>query len=757
MDSHLHLQHSDGTWKYTNKLIHSTSPYLLQHAHNPVDWYPWGEEALQRAKAEDKPILVSIGYATCYWCHVMERQIFCDPAMAELMNRYFINIKIDREERPDLDMLYMAARQLMTREGGWPNNVVLTPECKPFFAGGTFAVDRRYGKPGFGEVVFSLADAWNNRREMVLASAEEVTRYLEAQLLTEKRDYATDTGADRLLPRSLFEQLLHYADKTNGGFFHSPKFPQEAYLLFLLGYERDTKTQEALDIVTSALDAMVAGGLYDHVGGGFHRYAVDEEWKVPHFEKMLYNQAWLARCYSEAYRLTEDPYYRFVAESTLDFVLSTLQGEEGQYYSALDAETDEIEGEYYVWNALSLGRVLSHEEEHCLHRCFRLAEIPHFEGHKQPSGGVLYVHDLAKRQEYQAQLLPILMKLKKERALRPLPLIDAKVITSWHSMIIAALVEAAQAFGREDYRQAAERGADYVITRLLQPDGRLLRVATRGETPPLYGFLEDYSYCLQAFLSLYEAGEKSYWRVQALQLAEKTLELFEDSEEGGFFFTEQGQETLVRIKEGDDSAFPSANAVMLHNMVKLLAITGDSFWYGRAEALIAAFHADIQRSPISYTHMISGIVQLTPFHKHYGASHASGRVRASIVSQPEKVEVGIPFSIALKLVVDEGWHIYAAQEQHGHLTPTHIAFSSEAAVKVQHIHYPAGQLYQPVLSAEKHYVYQGEVLIEAELVLEAPLLLAEQVEITTLIEWQPCNHESCLALERKRLEVVVRV
>lgn len=749
------LRNSDGSWKYTNKLIYSSSPYLLQHAHNPVEWHPWGEEALALAKEQDKPLLVSIGYSTCYWCHVMERQIFCNPKMAELMNQHFINIKIDREERPDLDMIYMAARQLMTREGGWPNNVVLTPDLKPFFAGGTFAVDNRYGKPAFNEIIHSIAELWVNKRETLLKNADEVTHYIHAELTAEKRKYAVDTLSENRLPDKLYEQLLRYADKINGGFFHAPKFPQESYLLFLMQHYQQTNEAETLDIVTSSLDKMATGGLYDHVGGGFHRYTVDEEWKVPHFEKMLYNQALLSHCYAEAFSITNDSYYRYVAESTIDFTLNYMTGKHGGFYSALDAETNEVEGAYYSWSKQEINNILSLEEQKLFYSCFALADIPQFDGHKHPEGGVLYVFDLGIRQEQHTKIISLLAKLNAHRGKRPLPMLDTKVITAWHSMMATALARASIAFGNSRYSELAEKSGQFILHSLQQEDGRLLRIETHDQKP-LYGFLEDYAFTLQAFLALYEATRKPCWLEYSLRLTEKILELFNDNEDGGFFFSESTQKTLVRIKDADDSSFPSANAIMLHNMVTLLTLTSDSLWYSRAEHLIAPFKGDLQRSPISYTHMIAGISRLAALHRCFAAPSVSGYVNALLALKPEKITVGKPFIVTITITIDDGWYIYDAQKQlHG--TPTHVVISSQAPLKIQHIHYPEGKNYYPALGDEPISIYQGEINITAELVLEAPLLLSNIVPIVLLVEWQPCSADHCLTLEGVKLEFSVTV
>lgn len=749
------LQKSDGSWKYTNRLAHSTSPYLLQHAHNPVNWYPWGKEALELAKKEDKPILVSIGYSTCYWCHVMERQVFCDEKIAELMNRCFINVKIDREERPDLDVIYMAARQLMTREGGWPNNVVLTPDLKPFFAGGTFAADNRYGKPSFPEVVLTLADIWATKREMALQTAEDATHYIKAQLAIEKKEYTVDSITEAMLPDRLFEQLCSYADEANGGFFHAPKFPQETYLLFLLSYYRERKDQQALDILTNSLDKMAAGGIYDHIGGGFHRYAVDEEWKVPHFEKMLYNQAMLMRCYSEAYQVTEDKHYRYVAEHILECVSNMLMKETGGFYSALDAETDEVEGAYYSWTEVEIRSLLTPKEAELFFSCFSLADIPHFAGHKHPEGGVIFVRDLDIRQGKHGKIVPLLAKLEAARRKRKLPMLDTKIITAWHSMMVATLAQAGVILQRQDYLALAEQSGHFLLAHLTAEDGRLLRVAEGDKESAIYGFLEDYAYAIQACLMLHKASHNPFWLEQAIALAEQTIQRFEDGENGGFFFSEATEESIVRIKEADDSALPSANAVMLHNMAELYDVTSNPAWHARAEHLLSIFKSDIQRSPISYCHIIEGAMRLEAVHK-VAASHVlSGNIQAEFIQRPEKVISGENFTLSLKITLDEGWHMYAADEKNMHVMPLQLTFSSLIPLSVRHIEYPAAVPYQ--FDQETVLVYKNEVIINAELSLNAPFFTEHPAEVRLMLEWQPCDDRHCLAMERMKLAFPVLI
>ena len=579
----------------TNRLIHSTSPYLLQHAHNPIDWYPWGDEAIAKAKAEDKPLFVSIGYSTCYWCHVMEREIFCNPEMGALMNRCFVNVKIDREERPDIDELYMAARQLLTRQGGWPNNVVITPDLKPFWAGGTQFIDNRHGM-SFPELVLWLEDNWQNNRQKIETAATEITRYMELQLTEKHAPYPGDDFRCEL-PEELMNTLSQREDKEYGGFYTEPKFPHENYLLFLIDHTRTTKSPEALAMVRKALDGMAAGGLHDHVGGGFHRYAVDSAWAVPHFEKMLYNQALLAKCYVEAYAITEHPYYRIVAESTYAMVAEHFTGNDGQFFSALDAETDEVEGAYYAWSSDDIHAALTSQQSALFFSCFQLADIPVFAGHKHPHGGVI----TALHSQIQEFPWEVLGQLKKIRDKRLLPMRDTKIITAWHAMMTDSYATAGRILQNKDYITIAEKAASYITDHLLTADKRLLRIAGHHSVP---GFLEDYAHTMQAMLSLNDATQDKTYLAHATSIAETCCQLFEDAEHGGFFYTEAREDQLLRIKTATDGALPSANGIMLQNLLRL-------GWEEKAKHCIAAFHEEMVRTPLGYVSMIQGMEQHT--------------------------------------------------------------------------------------------------------------------------------------------------
>jgi uncharacterized protein YyaL (SSP411 family) len=710
---------------HTNRLIHAASPYLQQHAHNPIDWYPWGEGAIARARAEDKPIFVSIGYSTCYWCHVMEREVFCNPEIGTLMNQCFINIKVDREERPDIDELYMAARQALTRQGGWPNNLLLTPDLKPFWAEGTMAADNRYGH-SFPELVLSLAECWMTKRAEIEKAAAELTHYMQLQLSAKQAPGdAKQDNAD--LSNALYKQLMEYADPLHGGFFNAPKFPHETYLLFLLDYYRSTETPQALASVVHTLDAIAAGGIHDHLGGGFHRYAVDTNWHVPHFEKMLYNQALLGRCYVQGFALTSNPYYRYVAEQAYGCVEEVFTGPEGQFYSALDAETDAVEGAYYVWSTDAIRITLFKDQLAQFFSCYELVDVPEFAGHKHPDGGVIICSDPRAVQQLPHTLLASLQRLKHQRDSRHRPMLDTKVIAAWHGMMLGSYADAGRVLGTKAYLDRAEKAALFVERHLMTKEGRLLRIAAAS----IYGFLEDYAHVIDGLLALHEATGKPAPLALAIQLTERCCQLFEDGEHGGFFANEASADSLLRIKTADDNAMPSANSVMMHNLVTLACMTGNVLWQSKAERLFAAFRNEAARSPVAYSALI---------HAHHSmVSGARGGaqlpVRAALRHYPAQVKSGERFLVGIGLSIERHWHITKET-----LT---VNFRPEGVT----LH----ALRLPEVAAE---YYEGEIEIVAELSLSG----AEGEQgIAAELSWSPCDNRSCYGREQAVLEWVVKM
>jgi uncharacterized protein len=584
--------------EYTNHLGHETSPYLLQHAHNPVDWYPWGPEALERARQLDRPIFLSIGYSACHWCHVMEHESFEDPEVARILNDHFVSIKVDREERPDLDQIYMAAVQAMTGQGGWPMSMFLTPDLKPFYGGTYFPPDDRYGRPSFKRLLLTLVDAWQDRRDEVNHSAGQMTEHL--QHLGRPPAQQGEPGPDLL--RNAANQLRHVFDPVHGGFGQAPKFPHPMDLRVLLRVWKRFGDEDALRMARLTLDHMARGGMYDQLGGGFHRYSTDDRWLVPHFEKMLYDNALLAVAYLEAYQATGDAFYRQVVEETLDYVLREMTSPEGAFFSTQDADSEGQEGKFYVWSPEELEALLGKEEAELFSYVFDVNPGGNWEGQS--------ILHRAKTEEQDARLLGVPMeelrrrlhearkRLYAARSQRVWPGRDEKILTSWTGLMIGALAQCAQVLNEPRYSQAAERAADFLLGKLRAADGRLWRTCTSGTAPRLNAYLEDYAFLLDALVSLYEATFAPRWIQAALQLAGVMIAEFWDEGDGGFFYTGRSHEPLIaRTRDLQDSSIPSGNSMAVTALLRLASLTGRTDFRGKAEATLKAFRGVLAQAP----------------------------------------------------------------------------------------------------------------------------------------------------------------
>jgi uncharacterized protein YyaL (SSP411 family)/aryl-alcohol dehydrogenase-like predicted oxidoreductase len=559
----------EGSARHVNRLIHSTSPYLLQHAHNPVDWYPWGEEALQRAREEDKPILLSIGYSACHWCHVMERESFEDPTIAALMNENFVCIKVDREERPDLDEIYMAATQAMNHgQGGWPMTVFLTPEREPFFAGTYFPPADRYGRPGFPTVLTRLAELWRGQRDRLREQGREMAEHLLRGAGTAP---GGSLGEDEL--RAALAQYERDFDEQHGGFGGAPKFPPAVPLMLLLRLHRRFAEGGALDMARKTLDEMARGGMYDQLGGGFHRYSVDAHWLVPHFEKMLYDNALLARAYLEAHQATGDPFYARIATEVLDYVRREMTSPEGGFFSATDADSEGEEGRFFVWTPAQVEEALG-DPEAARRVCayYEITERGNWEGRSIPNvsrtGARVAASLGVSAAELEAEVSAARPRLYEARRRRVPPALDDKVLTSWNALMIGAFAEAYRVLGRPADLEAARRAARFVLDQLRTPQGRLLRTWRNGRAH-LNAYLEDHAHLAEALIDLYEAGGDAGFLREAERLASAIMRLFA-APEGGFFSTASDHEALiVRHREGNDGAIPSANAAAAMALARL--------------------------------------------------------------------------------------------------------------------------------------------------------------------------------------------
>ncbi|BDC51392.1 thioredoxin domain-containing protein [Bryobacterales bacterium F-183] len=595
-----------------NRLVNEKSPYLLQHAHNPVDWYPWGEEAFAKARAEDKPIFLSIGYSTCHWCHVMERESFENEDTAAVVNRFFVPIKVDREERPDVDRIYMAFVQATSQRGGWPMSVFLTPDLKPFYGGTYFPPESRYGMPGFKALLEFLASKWKEDRQKIEGVSIETINQLESMMGS-----GGGTGTAEEVTRGAFDKLYNYLRRTfdgkYGGFGNRPKFPRPVIFDFLFRYHALTGAEDALDMATETLKEMAKGGMNDQLGGGFHRYSVDERWFVPHFEKMLYDQGQLAVSLVEAFQITGEELYAGLARDIFDYVRRDMTHPEGGFYSAEDADSvidpanPKVKGEgaFYVWKVEELRELLTADELAEVRTVYgvkdggNVDEDPH---HEFTGTNILYVADGGMNP---AALESAQKKMFEARAKRVRPHLDDKVLTSWNGLMISAFSKGAAALDDWQLLDAAKGAAHFVLKHLYQPEGaRLLRRYRDGEAA-IDGFLDDYATFATSLLDLYEASFEPFYFEAAVQLAGEMIRLFEDPEQGGFYSTREGDASLVlRLKEDYDGAEPSGNSMALGLLVRLAAMTGREDFQGAADRGLRHFAGKIASQGITLPRMV---------------------------------------------------------------------------------------------------------------------------------------------------------
>ena len=595
--------------KFINRLIHETSPYLLQHAHNPVDWYAWGDEAFEKAKAEGKPVLVSIGYSACHWCHVMEHESFEDEATAALMNEHFVNIKVDMEERPDVDQIYMNFVQLTTGRGGWPMNVFLTPEKLPFFGGTYFPPAPRYGMASWQQILTSIADAYRERREELQRSAVDIVGELRRMSVVETVPGALSTD----MLDAAFTSFTRTFDSVNGGFGGAPKFPASMSLEFLLRYHHRTGDNMALSIVTRSLDKMANGGIYDQLGGGFHRYAVDAIWLVPHFEKMLYDNAQLIRVYLHAFQVTGEEFYKNIAVETLEYVRREMLDPSGGFYSTQDADSEGIEGKFFVWTPAEIEEVLGKDDAAAFCAYFDVTAEGNFEGEnilnvKNPVSPALG-SDTASDADASMQagrLRSSRDRLFTEREKRIKPNRDEKVLTAWNGLMLAAFADAAGVLGNDEYLDVAKRNAEFIAKELRQ-DGRLLRTWKDGAAK-LNGYIEDYANVADGLIVLYQVSGDVNYLTEAKRLADIMITEFWDEENGGFFFTSNDHEELVvRNKDFYDNATPSGNSVAADVLLRLAKLLGDEKYERFAVTVLRLAASQLRRHPQGFGRVLSAL------------------------------------------------------------------------------------------------------------------------------------------------------
>jgi uncharacterized protein YyaL (SSP411 family) len=749
---------------------------LLLHAHNPVDWYPWGPEAFAKAKAEDKPIFLSVGYSSCYWCHVMERECFSDPEIARQMNEKFICVKVDREERPDVDQLYMLALQAFAGGGGWPMSVFLMPDGRPFFCGTYFPPKARDGIPSFPQVLQGVSEAWHKERPQIEKGADQLTTIVRRTIAgSPLRQKASLT---RALAASGRAALAEQFDPEYGGFGYSaqnprrPKFPEPVNLIYLLDQHRrdqaraikTTERPDLLAMVVTTLDHMARGGIRDHLAGGYHRYSTNRDWTVPHFEKMLYDNAQLASAHVLAFEITHDPRWRREADDTFTFVARTMTAPEGGFYSALDAETDGDEGAYYVWTRAEVQRVLGDgADTNAFLQVYGLDREPNFEKGRsilwEPRPLAEQAAALQTTPEaLESRLAPLRARLLAARDRRPAPLRDDKILTAWNGLMIAAYADGFRVFQDPHYRQAAEKAADFLLAKLRTPEGRLLRTYRAGQAK-LPAYLEDYAFLAHGLLRLHAATGDARRLDQARALTDRMINDFLDKQRGGFFYTADDHESLLaRPKDPSDSALPSGNSVAIRNLVALAAATGQTQYLDVAARALDAFSPTMSTSPVVLPLMLVGLEEYLDARPAGAAVDATDVVSAEAkLARPGAVAPGSEFDVALTLKMKPGWHTYANPTGIETMRPTAVSLAVGQPAELVAVKYPAGQ--EKVLASvgtEKVKLYEGEVIVTAHLRLD-PAARPGAATLTFKVSYQACNDRVCLAPASREVTLPLEV
>jgi hypothetical protein len=723
-----------------NRLARESSPYLLLHAHNPVDWYPWGEEAFEKARGEDKPIFLSVGYSTCYWCHVMERECFSDQGIASELNQGFVSVKLDREERPDLDEIYMTATQLLTRSGGWPNSLFLTHDLKPFFAGTYFPPEDRFGRPGFPRVLRGIRDAWARRREGVLEQADAVAGAIREQMAAVP---PRAPGPD--VPAVLLASLSRRFDPEWGGFGGAPKFPSPSNLEFLLDLAQEGD-EAARRMLVVTLDRMARGGIHDQIAGGFHRYSTDAEWLVPHFEKMLYDNAALAPLYAEADPLGPGEGFARVARRTLDFVLAEMTSPEGAFLSAIDAETDGHEGAYYTWSREELREALADADLDLASLVHGLEGRPTFEEDRYVAWLPAPLRERADalglgEPQLLARLQVVHAALLTARGRRKRPLVDDKVLTDWNGLMIGAMARCGRLLAEPGYLEAGARAAAFVLERLRDDGAAGLRHVFRGGTPRIAALLDDYAFLVHGLLELHGATAAARWLREAVAVQAAQDQRLWDSTAGGYFNAGPDPHLLVQPKSAHDGAMASGNGVAALNLLRLAALTGDGAYEDKGRAVVGAFGRGIDEHPLAYVTLVRALRLLGDEDAGGGAPvrRAQGPLAAtaeSVVQASGRVQgEGTWRAFVLELDVSQGWHLNANPASLPFLVPTAVSGGSGG---VRSVRYPAGETLQASASLDPVAAYRGRVRIEGEVEVQGSV--APSLRLT----YQACDDLRCL-------------
>jgi len=734
---------SNGSPLFTNRLIVEDSPYLIQHAHNPVNWYPWGQEAFDIAQKENKPIFLSIGYSTCHWCHVMEVESFDSLMIANILNQYFIAIKVDREQRPDVDSTYMTAVQVMGQRGGWPLNNFLTPAGKPFMGGTYFPQDN------FKSLLLHVQELWTTRQDEVKAHASKVAEAVKQAtssqgIASSINDNASEAAA---------QQINTNHDNVHGGFGDAPKFPNEPQLAFLHQYALSHGDSESLNTLLHSLTTMALGGIYDQVGGGFHRYSTDNHWLVPHFEKMLYNQAQLARLYTEAYYLTGNSLYERVAKQTLDYVIKEMTAPGGGFYSATDADSEGEEGLFFVWSQQEITKLLTPKDTTLALDIYNVTEDGNFEEKNilhfsMPIDQYAKEHGIA-YSTLVNQVDKIRQTLYETRKKRIPPLRDDKVITAWNGMMIAAFAKAAHIFDNEKYLQTAINAANFLLKNN-QKDNVLLRTYYDGSAS-ITASHEDYAWFIDGLINIYDTSKSPLWLEKAKELALTMESLFLDKVAGGFFMGIENPNTplIVRPKDSTDGAIPSSNAVAAHNLVQLYQRTGDSHYKQLATQTLASFATQMEQYPQAFPYMLMALDKLNNGDQsniHYGAQGAL-RIDSSATKTENNEQ-----SVELHLSLQPDWHINSDKPLDDRYIPTRVLIADNTNWRITAIKYPKPT--SKVLPFDK----EALSLIEAN----SDILISVKINqdpatnfIPLIIEFQACNLERCLLKEQLLVNVPI--
>jgi len=761
------------THQHTNRLIDETSPYLLQHAHNPVDWYPWSEEAIQKAREENKLIFLSIGYSTCYWCHVMERESFENEEIARMMNERFVNIKVDREERPDVDDLYMMAVQLITGRGGWPMSVWLEPdELRPVYAGTYFPAEPKHNMPSFPQVIEAIDRAWREQRDEMLQNAERVAEAIGGEM--SKRGRAVPLSETDV--NDAVNRLMSIYDAEDGGFGDAPKFPQPSFIELLLAC-RPALEDESLQMVDGAirltLDRMAMGGMYDQVGGGFHRYSTDEKWLVPHFEKMLYDNAQLASIYARASNIYDDPWYAEVARETLDYAIREMRHDDGGFFSAQDAEVNHREGQNYLWTADSVRDTLQDaglgEHVDLALAVYGLDQGTNFQDPHhpdEPRANVLYLVDrpdvLARRfdlpaETFNERLREINRALLAERATRDQPGTDDKVITAWNGLMIAALADAARALQEPAYLDAAKKAARFILSEMRDDDGTLRRTWREGQPGPEAVF-EDYAMLIHGLIELERAAQTEEWRHVAIDLARIARELYWDPVNGASFDTRADQTDLfVRMKSTFDGAMPSGNSVMLHNLLDLHELTQETSYLDDAEDALEGLSSAVKSNPLGAALASTAVLRfirsypdrLPEADERLQATDAGAAVLVSADRDVIRVSEDGSDTLALRFDIAEGYHVNAHEPGDDQLVGLLVSVVGGEGV-VATAGYPEGELYGVERPSDPGIrIHTGSFTI--------PVRFEKVGEITgepkLHVRWQTCTETECLPPTEKTLDI----